>query len=189
MAVGNNRGRNEEEALPQRIEELFNEHGVRIYNLLLRLTGNRDDAADLTQEVFLRARKGLERFEKRSSERTWLIRIAVNAGRDHLRRRRREPGSFEAALASGAVDEPEAPVERADRALEEAEARRMLSATLADLEPDARAVLLLRETHGLSYQELAEALGVPLGTVQSRLSRARWALRRAILRRYPDWRP
>jgi RNA polymerase sigma-70 factor (ECF subfamily) len=82
-----------------------------------------------------------------------------------------------------------APGDQPDREIEAGEARRLVAEALGDLEPPGREIILLREAEGLSYQELAETLGVPLGTVQSRLARAREALRDAVRRRHPDWKP
>lgn len=175
--------------MPETVEELFREHGARIYNLLLRLVGGREDASDLTQEVFLKAGRGWSRFEGRSSPSTWLIRIAINTARDHLRRRRRERqrgGNPEWSLSPEQI-----PLsgDRPDRDAEAEEARRLVAEALGDLDPPAREIILLREAEEMPYQDLADMLGVPLGTVQSRLARAREALREAVRRRHPDWKP
>lgn len=171
------------------IEELFEREGRRIYSLLLRLTGNPDEAEDLTQEVFLKAARGYSGFEERSTAGTWLYRIAINAARDRWRRRRHPTESYEAALQAGRPVEPATAPEATSAALLQEEARRLLNEGLASLDPAAREVILLRESEGLSYQQMAETLGIPMGTVQSRLARARSALREAIHLRHPDWEP
>jgi RNA polymerase sigma-70 factor (ECF subfamily) len=176
----------EEPALPREVEDLFRDHGNRVYSLLLRLSGNSHDAADLTQDVFLKAGRGLERFRGDAAELTWLLRIAINAHRDLMRRRRKAPISYEQAVQTGSLPEPATPGS-SDEATESAEARRIVREALGDLEQDIRAILLLRDARGLAYRQIAETLGVPIGTVQSRLFRAREALREAVRRRYPDW--
>lgn len=175
--------------MAERIEELFEREGQRIHALLLRLTGDPDEAADLTQEVFLKAARAWHSFEERSSAGTWLYRIAVNAARDRWRRRRHPVESYEGALEAGRPVEPVGEADSTGAPLMAAEAARLLQEGLAELEPAAREVLLLREAEGLPYQEIAAVLGVPIGTVQSRLARARTALRDAIRRRHPDWEP
>lgn len=175
--------------MAERIEDLFQREGRRIHTLLLRLTGNADEAADLTQEVFLKAARAYNAFEERSSPGTWLYRIALNAARDRWRRQRHPTESYDAALEAGRLVEPPGPAGSTEAPLLAEEAGRLLNEGLASLEPAAREVLLLREAEGLSYQEMAAILGVPIGTVQSRLSRARTALRDEIRRRHPDWEP
>lgn len=171
------------------IETLFRSEGRRIYTLLLRLTGNPEEAEDLTQEVFLKAARSFDSFRGQSQASTWLFRIAVNAARDRWRRRRLEPESFEEALAAGRAQEPATTAGFTERGVDRQEAREMVESGLARLEPPMREILLLRESEGLSYEELAAVLDLPLGTVQSRLARARATLRDWIRRNFPDWEP
>jgi RNA polymerase sigma-70 factor (ECF subfamily) len=176
--------------LPKDIEALFREQGTRIYNLMYRLVGHPEDAADLTQDVFLKAQRAFEGFEGRSAESTWLVRIAVNAARDALRRRKVLRRTFQDA-APGEPGKPppreaSAP-DRTERVLEAGESRRIVAEALDDLDPDAREILLLREMRGMSYDDIATTLGIPLGTVQSRLARSRDSLRKAVLKRHPDF--
>lgn len=175
--------------LSDSIEALFRSEGRRVYNLLLRLTGNPEEAADLTQEVFLKASRALGSFRSEARASTWLFRIAVNAARDRWRRSRLEPESYEEALASGRAPEPASAADVTARPLEQVEAARMIERGLGQLAPWMREVLLLREFEGLGYEQMAEILDIPLGTVQSRLSRARTGLRDWIRRAYPDWQP
>ena len=175
--------------MAERVEDLFQREGRRIYTLLLRLTGNREEASDLTQEVFLKAARAYSAFEERSSPGTWLYRIAINTARDRWRRRRHPVESYDAAIEAGRSVEPASAADLTEAPLLAEEAGRLLNEGLAGLEPAAREVLLLRESEALSYQEIAAILGVPMGTVQSRLARARAALREAIRRRHPDWEP
>lgn len=171
------------------IETLFQSEGRRIYNLLLRLTGSPEEAEDLTQDVFLKAARSFESFRGQSQASTWLYRIAVNTARDRWRRRKLEPESFEAALETGRTEEPATGEGLTGRSIEKLEARTMVEEGLRQLPPWMREILLLREAEGQSYEQLAEVLDLPLGTIQSRLARARAALRLWVRRRYPDWSP
>lgn len=152
----------------------------KIYSLCYRMTGNSDDAADLTQEAFLNAWRGLSKFGGQSSFSTWLYRLASNACIDFLRREKRR-----SALSITLEDEDDEdrqadfPDDRwsPERELERKELRQTLQDGLAALSPEHREVLLLRETEGLSYQEIAQCLDLEEGTVKSRIARARLALK------------
>lgn len=152
----------------------------RIYSLCYRMTGNPEDAADLTQDAFLNAWRGLSKFSRQSAFSTWLYRLAANACIDFLRREKRR-STLSMTLEPGDDEEHQAdlPDERwsPERELERKENRRALRDGLAALSPEHREVLLLRETEGLSYQEIAQALDLEEGTVKSRIARARMALK------------
>ena len=168
-------------------EALVTENEKRIYNLCRRLTGNQEDAAELTQEAFLNAWRGLGRFQVESSFSTWLYRLATNACIDFLRKeKRRQSLSMTVSLD----DEEEArqvelPDERyaPEGALERAEARRAVAEGLERLTLEHRQVLVMREIHGLSYAEIGQVLGLEEGTVKSRIARARGALRKVLTER------
>ena len=168
-------------------EALVTENEKRIYNLCRRLTGNQEDAAELTQEAFLNAWRGLGRFQGESSFSTWLYRLATNACIDFLRKeKRRQSLSMTVSLD----DEEEArqvelPDERyaPEGALERAEARRAVAEGLERLTLEHRQVLVMREIHGLSYAEIGQVLGLEEGTVKSRIARARGALRKILTER------
>ena len=168
-------------------EALVPENEKRIYNLCRRLTGNQEDAAELTQEAFLNAWRGLGRFQGESSFSTWLYRLATNACIDFLRKeKRRQSLSMTVSLD----DEEEArqvelPDERyaPEGALERAEARRAVAEGLERLTLEHRQVLVMREIHGLSYAEIGQVLGLEEGTVKSRIARARGALRKVLTER------
>ncbi|HIY72947.1 MAG TPA: sigma-70 family RNA polymerase sigma factor [Candidatus Intestinimonas merdavium] len=168
-------------------EALVTENEKRIYNLCRRLTGNQEDAAELTQEAFLNAWRGLGRFQGESSFSTWLYRLATNACIDFLRKeKRRQSLSMTVSLD----DEEEArqvelPDERyaPEGALERAEARRAVAEGLERLTLEHRQVLVMREIHGLSYAEIGQVLGLEEGTVKSRIARARGALRKVLTER------
>ena len=165
-------------------EALVTENEKRIYNLCLRLVGNPEDAAELTQEAFLNAWRGLGRFQGESSFSTWLYRLASNVCIDFLRReKRRRSLSMTVSLDD---EEGERQAELPDRryapeeALERSEARRAVAEGLERLTPEHRQVLVMREIHGLSYAEIAQVLGLEEGTVKSRIARARGALRKVL---------
>ena len=169
---------------PHAFARLVALHEGMVFNLAARLLGETEDARDVAQEVFLQVFRTLGRFEGRSSLKTWIYRIVVNQCRNRQRwwRRRRKERSCPIEDLT-AADEmqlaqhgPEGPVER----LERRERARSVHRALARLGFEHRAVLLLREVEGLSCEEIAAALAIPQGTVKSRLSRARDALRQAL---------
>jgi RNA polymerase sigma factor (sigma-70 family) len=140
-----------------------------------RLTGNQDDAADLVQEVLLRVRRGLATYRPGSME-GWLSRIATNVFLDEVRRRRRRPVE--------ALPEDHEQGLPASAGADEVLAGRGLSgdvqAALLRLPPEFRAAVVLCDVVGLSYAEIGDNLGVPLGTVRSRIHRGRMLLREAL---------
>lgn len=157
-------------------EEIARKYGRFLYNVAYRLTGNDDDAQDLVQEVLLRVRRGLESYRPGSME-GWLSRIATNAFLDDVRRRRRRP--FEVL-----PDEPERvipPARSADADFEAEALSEDVQSALRRLPPDYRSAVVLSDVVGLSYQEISEALNVPIGTVRSRLHRGRAMLREALV--------
>lgn len=155
--------------------EIARKHGRFLYNVAYRLTGNDDDAQDLVQEVLLRVRKGLERYQPGSME-GWLSRIATNAFLDDVRRRRRRPLDL-------LPEEPESvipPSRAADADFEAGALSEDVQAALRRLPPDYRSAVVLSDVVGFTYQEISDALGVPIGTVRSRLHRGRALLREAL---------
>ncbi len=161
-------------------ETLALEHRRAAYLLALQLLGNRDDALDATQDALLRFFSTLHRFRLGQPVRPWLYSIVRNRCRDLMRRGRvrrtepldPEPHRWRPELVDDTAD-PELDAERA-------ELRRRVFAALAELQPDHREVLVLRDYQDLSYQEIASVLRVPRGTVMSRLHRARKALGAAL---------
>jgi RNA polymerase sigma-70 factor (ECF subfamily) len=160
----------------------FNELVLRyqtvVYNVALRMLGNPDDAADATQEAFLSAYRHLHEF-RGGSFKAWLLRIAVNGCYDTLRRRQRRPASSLDELSEqsegdiGPGDSKPGP----EYSALNSETARVIQEGLATLPPEQRTLVLLCDVQGLSYEEAAEASQVALGTVKSRLSRARARLR------------
>ena len=159
--------------------QLVEQNQSKIYSLCYRMTGNPDDAADLTQEAFLNAWRGLSGFGGQSAFSTWLYRLASNACIDFLRREKRR-SSLSMTLEDEDEDhQADLPDERwsPERELERKELKRAVQEGLLTLSPEHRQVLLLRETEGLSYQEISQALDLEEGTVKSRIARARLALK------------
>jgi RNA polymerase sigma-70 factor (ECF subfamily) len=157
-------------------------HEGMVFNLSARLLGDPEEARDVAQEVFLQVYRMLGRFEGRSRLKTWIYRIAVNQCHNRrrfwIRRRRdRETALDEGLLVTEATGSREAsPANPYGETLRRERARRV-QAALLELSFEQRSVLVLREVEGLTCEEVAQALGVPEGTVKSRLSRAREAMR------------
>jgi RNA polymerase sigma-70 factor (ECF subfamily) len=147
-------------------------HGDRVYKLAYRLSGNTHDAEDITQEVFIRVFKSLDKFEPGSFT-GWLHRITTNVFLDMARRRSRvriNPIGDEAAQVASADPTPE-------QTLQDAHLDPDLQAALDDLAPEFRAAVVLCDVEGLTYEEIGEVLGIKVGTVRSRIHRGRRNLR------------
>jgi RNA polymerase sigma-70 factor (ECF subfamily) len=160
------------------LEELFRRYRQAAYRVAYRLLGNEADALDAIQDGFVKALTHLDGFQGRSSFKTWLLRVVSNAALDLGRQRgRREVLSLEAAEAG---DNSPAQLTTSDdsaRGLERADLRRMLDQALATLSKAQRQTFVLHADAGLSYREVADALGISIGTVMSRLYYARQKLR------------
>jgi RNA polymerase sigma-70 factor (ECF subfamily) len=157
-------------------EEVARNHGRFLYNVAYRLTGNDDDARDLVQESLLRVRRGLETYQPGSLE-GWLARIVTNVFLDEVRRKRRRP---ETALP----DDPERvlPTEAgADEVASRSGLSDEIQAALAALPEEFRVPVVLRDVADQTYEDIAGSLGVPVGTVRSRLHRGRRLLRTALV--------
>ena len=152
------------------------EYEKNVYNIALRMTGNSEDAADMTQEAFIKAYNSLQSFRGDSKFSVWLYRIVSNVCLDFLRSKNRRPTvSLSVEDDDGedtqldVADESQSPELLLDRKLTRDSVRRGLDS----LPPDYRQILLLREIQGLSYDEIAQALSLEVGTVKSRIFRAR----------------
>jgi RNA polymerase sigma-70 factor (ECF subfamily) len=161
--------------------ELVAQHQRMVYQLAFHLLGSREEALDLSQEVFLRVFRTVGSFRGQSSLRTWLFRIVVNQARNRQRWWRRRRQSDQVSLDQHVVDhgEPRQPGDDAspDRVLARKQTARRLWDALDRLPFDQRTAIVLREFDGLSYDEIAFSLDIAVGTVKSRLTRARHALR------------
>jgi len=156
-------------------EEIARDHGRFLYTVAYRLTGNHDDAQDLVQEVLLRVRRGLATYTPGSLE-GWLSRITTNAFLDEVRRRKRRPLDVVADLPDRVVGVDADP----DDVLAHSRLPDDVQAALAALPGDYRAVVVLCDVVGLDYAEIADNLGIPPGTVRSRIHRGRAQLRKAL---------
>ena len=152
--------------------ELVQRHRDGVMNVVYRLCGDPDLAEETAQEAFIRAWQNLDRYKSEFPFRNWIYKIAVNLAYDALRRRKPQINIEEISLQSHQGD-PEQALESRERA------ERVRQCVLA-LPPDSRSALVLREYEGLTYQEIAATLDIPLGTVMSRLSYARNRLRQAL---------
>lgn len=164
-------------------EQLVIKYQTAVYNLCLRMTGDPEDAADMTQEAFLKAWRNLDSFQGNAAFSTWLYRLASNTCLDHLRSRKRRPqlslmmededGETQELDVADPTPDPEAQVIALDE-------QSRLNEALQSLEPEQRQILILRAVNGLSYTEIAQAMELKEGTVKSRLARARDQLRKIL---------
>lgn len=165
--------------------QLLELHQNKVYGLTLRLVGSPEDAAELTQETFFNAWRGLPGFHADSKFSTWLYRLATNAAIDFLRKEKRRRGLGVVSLSTD--DDPDRVLDIPDQRftpqgqLERQELQEAVHRGLAQLSDEHRQVLVLRELNGLSYTEIAQVLGLEEGTVKSRIFRARLALRKILL--------
>lgn len=163
-------------------DTLVHRHQDRIFNLCLWVIGDRDEAADAAQDAFVRAYRFLPKFRGDSSFGTWVGRIAVNVARDAATRRGRAPrpfSTFEDEEGEQFFDPPSKAPPPGDAMLRD-ERRQVVRRALALLPEHHRVVLVLFDLQGHAYEEVAAMLNLPLGTVKSRLNRARAALREAL---------
>jgi RNA polymerase sigma-70 factor (ECF subfamily) len=163
---------------------LVTDHQRMVFQLALHLLGDPQEAQDLTQEVFLKVFRTLQQFRGQSTLRTWIYRIVVNQASNRQRWWRRRKKSQQVALEEHAATHGELPEVRnfaqPDRVLQQREVAGRVWHALDALPFDQRAVIVLREIDGLSYEEIATSLNVAVGTVKSRLARARESLRLAL---------
>ena len=165
-------------------EALVRAYEKRVYAVALRSTGSPEDAADLTQETFLRAWRSIESFRGESGFATWLLRITMNLCIDHARHKQAQPQTQPLTIGEEEAERPlPDPAPTPEQALENRELGRELAAALGEISAEHRSIVLLRDVSGLSYTEIAETLEISEGTVKSRLSRARLALRAVLQKR------
>ena len=161
--------------------ELVNEHQRMVYQLSLNLLGDHNEALDLSQEVFLRVFRTIHSFRGQSALRTWIYRIVVNQARNRQRWCRRRHKSQQVSLDEHLRDHGDFPeqndLDSPDRVLSRKELAEQIRTALDGLPFDQKTALVLREIDGMSYEEIGFSLGVAVGTVKSRLARAREAVR------------
>ena len=165
--------------------QLMEQNQNRIYSLALRMVGNPEDAADLTQDAFLSAWRNLEGFQGEASFSTWLYRLTSNACIDFLRKEKRKRAAgtvlyLDDTEEGASLDLPDYDADP-HKQLEQSEVRQGITDCMDALSEEHRKVLSLREISGLSYTEIADILGLEEGTVKSRIARARLALRKKLL--------
>lgn len=178
--------------------ELLGAYQKRVYHVCLRMVSNPDDAAELAQEVLLRAVQHIESFNGKSRFSTWLLRIAMNLSISHLRRKQLrntaslDQGGGGGSSGGGGGEDQAAPLkafiaeyreQSPAENVEKEEQVALLIESLDTLDASLKSVLVLRDLQGMDYQQIAEVLSVPMGTVKSRLFRARLALREAMTTR------
>ena len=166
-------------------EQLLLEHQKNVYNLCYRMANNPDDAMDLSQETFLRAWRCLDQYQFASAFSTWLYRLCSNLCIDFLRKRRRQqtvPLTFEDADGEEQTYAVPDPAPLPEELVELKLTRETLQAAMAQLLPEHRAILQLRVCEDLPYEQIADILDIQVGTVKSRLSRARTQLKKILER-------
>jgi len=171
-------------------EELLKGHGRKIYNLCYRFTGRTSEAEDLTQEVFIKVFQTLRTYDAaQGAFSTWLNRVARNHLVDHYRRTRKDrlTSSIDEGDGQTAADIEARPsqIEGPMARVESRERRELLQAALDRLSPDMREAVILRDLQDLEYEEISQVLGVPVGTVKSRINRGRLELARVLKRMEP----
>ena len=164
------------------LERIIVKYQDRVYNTILKICGNRDDAAELTQETFVKVIERINSFKGQSAFYTWLFRVAVNLTYNYCKRRVKLPTYSLENMTGFGFDESRAELKaflRDESAMDPSviaqkrEVCQIAMAALSELDEDHRVVLVLRDIEGMAYNEIAEILQVELGTVKSRLSRAR----------------
>jgi RNA polymerase sigma-70 factor (ECF subfamily) len=168
-------------------EALVRKYQGWVFTLAYRMLGDRAEAEDMAQEIFLKVYRSLPQFERKSSFSTWLYTIATNHCLNRLESRRRRPRLQEMIRSTRAEGNPDPvedrvadPAPGADQVLEQADLRRLIQEQLLRLTPEHRAILVLRDIQGLAYEEIGGLLGLESGTVRSRLHRARMELKERL---------
>lgn len=161
---------------------LVRRYQERLYHTVYRLVGNAEDAQDVVQEAFLHAYQSLETFKGDAQFFTWLYRIAANTAISHKRKRRLAVVRIEAGAEGDGVVEPADPsdLSRPGHSLEQAEEETRVRRALDRLSSEHRAVLVMKDMEGQKYEDMADVLDVPIGTIRSRLHRARLEMRELL---------
>ena len=172
--------------------QLVDRYQQKVYNIAFRMTSNHEDALDLAQESFLRVYRALASYKGESAFSTWVFRIASNVCLDEMRKKKRQPRIALSTDSLMAGEEGDYPIEIAaseggnpEQQLLQGEMRREIIQALNRVSDEHRLVLVLRDIEGYSYEEIADIVGVNVGTIKSRLNRARLALREVLTVREP----
>ncbi|MPW24584.1 sigma-70 family RNA polymerase sigma factor [Alkalibaculum sp. M08DMB] len=158
---------------------LINKYSIQVYNTLHRILGNEEDAQDVSQEVFIKIYKNMHTFKGKSEFSTWLYRITINCAKDFNKKKKidlliDDTKDIEQEFSYEKSSNPEA-------AIEEVEKRELVLKELMKLKKNQRMIIVLRDIQGLSYEEISKVLSISIGTVKSRINRARIQLRQALL--------
>lgn len=162
-------------------EAIVRQHWRKVFNVAYKFVGSHEAAEDLTQDIFLKIFKSLDTFDRRANFQTWLISVSRNLCIDHYRSVRKERETIDRQVTSDDLM-PVAPGRPADAMLEQRDLAVMLRQALTKLPETLRTAVLLRDLQELSYQEIADRLGLPEGTVKSRINRGRRELARQVRR-------
>lgn len=168
--------------------ELLELYRDRVFNVTFRMLGDRAEAEDIAQEVFIAVFKTIDTFREESKLSTWLYRVAVNHSKNRIKYLSRRNDRGRAELDENTADSDEGSIggaarpARPDRALHGAQLEQVLQAAISSLEEEHRVLVVLRDVEELSIEEICEITGLPDGTVKSRLHRARAALRKKLQR-------
>lgn len=166
-------------------EALVIEHEEIVYNIIYRIMNNQEDTYDLSQETFIKAYTKLNQFNEGSKFSTWLYRIATNTSLDELRRRKGKEtfssdqtiGGSEGEIVPQYIDE----TENVELQVVNKEQKEIIEAALGEVNESHRTILILRDMQGLSYEEISDLLDLSLGTVKSRISRARQEMKKVLM--------
>jgi len=162
-------------------EEIVRQHRRKVFNIAYKFTGRHDEAEDLTQDIFLKIFKSLHTFDRRANFQTWLVSVSRNLCIDHYRSVRKERETIDRDVDAGELT-PAAPGQNAFQALEQADRVELLRKAMAELPESLRKAVVMRDLQELSYQEIADQLNLPEGTVKSRINRGRTELARQVQR-------
>ena len=161
--------------------QIVRQHWRKVFNIAYKFTGKHDEAEDLTQDVFLKIFKSLDTFDRRANFQTWLVSVSRNLCIDHYRSVRKERETIDRDVDAGQLT-PASTTASPMAVLEQADRVSLLKKALEQLPPTLRSAVLLRDIQELSYQEIADRLHLPEGTVKSRINRGRTELARQIRR-------
>jgi RNA polymerase sigma-70 factor (ECF subfamily) len=173
---------------PSAFEAIVLKYQDKIYSLCRHMLGNAHDAEDAAQEVFLKAYQALPRFQPDASLYTWLYRIAANTCLDHLRKPVFESLFGPSGEGEGLVHDRASEAPSPERLYQSKQTDRALQEGLGKLSPKLRAIIILKEIEGLSYEEIADSLAISMGTVKSRIARAREELQK-VMKKFREQNP
>jgi RNA polymerase sigma-70 factor (ECF subfamily) len=162
-------------------DQIVRQHWRKVFNLAYKFVGRHDEAEDLTQDIFLKIFKALHTFDRRANFQTWLISISRNLCIDHYRSVRKERETMAREVDASELT-PVSREQSPHRYVEQQDLRQLIRQALAELPPTLREAVVLRDLKEFSYQEIADKLGLPEGTVKSRINRGRLELARQLRR-------